>query len=146
MIFLCVPLCIVFGMLGGQINKLFRPIGITLSIIGIYLVFHNHPWWVCLPTLIYGGWLSMGYGENSKLMKWFKSDEIVRIVFSLICCVPPVLCSVFTHLWSMWSIVLILVAFQVRMGSWGKVFGKDILPEDIFRWGAVGLSMSISLI
>lgn len=147
MIFLCIPLCILFGMLGGQINKLFRPIGISLSIFLIYLIWHNHSWLYGLPSLLYGLELTLGYGENSLFMKWFKNDENIRDFYSFICCIPVIISMVLTkNIFSVFGILLIIISFQLRLGSFGKIGKYDILPEDIFRWGSVGLAMSLALI
>lgn len=147
MIFLSVPLVVLFGMLGGQVNKLFRPIGITLTLIATYLLTgHLSTWWICLPTLTYGLVLSFGYGENSKLMKWLKSDEVVRIVFSFMCCVPVWIVIALTNNYlSALGAFAIVGAFQIRMGSWGKIGKYDILPEDLFRYLAIGGAMTWAL-
>ncbi len=141
MIFLCIPLTILFFMLGGQINKLFRPIGVPLSIILC-------SWsWYALSALPYGITLTLGYGENSKLMKWLKSEQKVRIVCGLLDGIPVLIAVLLKHHW--WALVGIpaIVAVEcVRMGSWGKVGKYDILPVDIFRGAIRGIAMVGALI
>jgi hypothetical protein len=147
MIFLCIPLVILFYMLGGQIHKTFRPVGVTLSIIGVYLLWHNHPWWCVLPTLCYAGMLNMGYGVDSKLMKWLQSEQKVRIVLGIIIGVPVLATVALTHNWfALVGFPLIVGCSCIRLGSWGKIGKYDILPVDIFRGLAVGLAMSLALI
>lgn len=154
MIFSCVPLVILFFMLGGQINKLFRPIGVPLSIFCFYLLSHKHPIWMGLPSLLYGFFLTQGYGENSLLMKWLKSEQWVRIVIGLYNTIPVIFTVLFTHnWWALLGVPVIVACSCIRMGKWGtiklfKVLGKDfdILPVDIFRGLAVGLAMSLALI
>lgn len=147
MIFLCIPLVILFWLLGGQINKLIRPIGVPLSIIGIYLISHSYPWWYILPTLLYGFELTLGYGPNSKLEKWLGSDELVRIFYSFMCSLPVIFICALTNKWfNTIGIIGIILAFQIRAGSLGKIGKYDILLEDILRGSSVGLAMSLVLI
>lgn len=147
MIFLSIPLVIIFYMLGGQINKLFRPIGVPLSLFGLYLLSHNHSIFVGLPTLLYGGILTLGYGENSKLMKWLKNEQFVRIVLGILVSIPVILMSIFTHRWvGLLGAVGIIACSCIRMGSWGKIGKYDILPVDIFRGLVLSFSVSMVLI
>ncbi len=147
MIFLSIIPCIIFSMLGGQLNKLFRPIGIPISIILIYLLSHNHPWWCCLPALIYAFELTLGYGENSKLAKWLKDDRLVRYFYGMICAIPIVISCILTwNLYFLPSSILPVIAYQLKLGSWGKIGKYDILPDDLFRGLSIGLAMSLALI
>jgi hypothetical protein len=147
MIFFAIPFVMLSWVLGGQINKIFKPIGVTLSLIVFFFIAHQRPWYCFLPSLLYGFWLAFGYGEDSKLMKWLKDDEKVRIVYSLICCIPPIFTIALTRNWySYFSLIFILGAFQTRFPSLGKIGKYDILPDDILRGLSIGLSMSFSLI
>lgn len=147
MIFLCIPLVIFFGCLGGQLNKLFRPIGIPLSIMGVYLIKYNHPWFCVLPVLLYGFELTLGYGENSKLMKWFKDDRLVRLIYSSLCCIPLTLCVFLTgNYMALLGTFFILLAFQLEFGSWGKIGKYDVLGDDVVRWGILGVCVSFALL
>ncbi len=146
MIFLCVPLVILFYMLGGQINKLFRPIGVPLSIFGMYWAFYPSTVLVALPSLLYGFFLTQGYGVNSRLMKWLKSEQKVRIVLGLMVSIPVVLTVLLTHNWlALLGVPAIVGCSCIRMGSWGKIGKYDILPVDIIRGLVVGLFMSWAL-
>lgn len=147
MIFLsCIPIAL-FWCLGGQINKLFKPIGVTLSLIGCFFLFAHKPWWCVLPSLLYAGELTLGYGEDGKLMKWLQNDELVRIVFSLLCCIPVCFTIALTqNYYAFFSLLLILGAFQLKLGSWGKIGKYDILPDDISRGTSIAIAMSCALI
>lgn len=147
MIFLSIPLVILFFMLGGQINKLFRPIGVPLSFILTYAIWHNYSVWLVAPVLFYGFTLSLGYGENSKLMKWLKSEQLVRIVLGLLNTIPVIILTTLTmHYWNYLFVPIIVAVECIRMGSWGKIGKYDILPVDIFRGLAIGLATSWSLL
>lgn len=147
MIFWCVPLVIIYFMLGGQWNKLFRPIGVPISIIAVYLVLPNHQWWCMLPVLWYGFSLTIGYGIDSKLMKWLKNEQAVRITIGILNSIPIPLIILMTMNWFaiMW-VPIIIANSCLRLGSWGKVGDFDILPVDILRGLTIGLAISFSLL
>lgn len=137
----------VYWWMGGQINKIIRPIAIPLTIVSVYGIWHNHPWYCVLPALLYGFILTIGYGEGSKLMKLLKSDELVRDFYSALCAVPVFITCVLTQKWfSMFGCVGVVIAFQLREGSWGKIGKYDILPDDLFRGLALGLAVSWALL
>lgn len=151
MVFYSVPLSVIFFVLGGQINKLFRPIGVTLSILGCYLLKPNHSPFLVLPVLWYAWVLTLGYGENSRLMKIFKTEQKVRIVLGLLNSVPIMILTVLTFKWWLLFFVPAIVAVEcIRLGSWGSfmLFGKkfDILPVDIFRGLILSIANSCALI
>lgn len=138
---LSIPFITLFWCLGGQINKLFKPIGVTLSLIVFFFIAHHHPWYCILPSLLYGFELSLGYGENSLLMKWLKDDELVRDVYSLLCCIPPIFTIALTQNWNAYfGLLFILVAFQFKLPSLGKIGKYDIITDDILR----GLSIAVA--
>lgn len=146
MIFWSVPLVILFGMLGGQINKLFRPIGIPLSIAAIYAIHHNHEWWCILPTFLYGFLITLGYGPNSKLFEFLQDEELAIDAYSVICCLPIVFTFLLTkNLNAAFGILIVLGAFQIKLGSLGKIGKYDIEINDIFRWSAIGIAMAWAL-
>lgn len=147
MIFWCIPLIVLFEVLGGQISKLFRPIGIPLSLAIVYAIWHNHPFSYIWPSLIYAIVLNLGYGENSKLYKWLGSEQMVRIVYGCLLGLPVVITSALTMNWlALLGFPLIVAACCIRLGSWGKIGRFDILPVDILRGLAIGLAMSFALI
>ncbi len=146
MIFLCVPLVIIFFMLGGQINKLFRPIGVSLGIFGIYLSFYPETFLLALPAFLYGAILTIGYGVDSKLMKWFKKEQYVRIAYGVFLTIPVIITSLLTsNIYAILACPLVVATSCLRLGSWGKIGKYDILPVDIFRGFSVGLAMSFAL-
>lgn len=147
MIFLCIPAVVLFFMLGGQIQKLFRPIGITLSIATMYLICTKDAPLFVIPTLLYGGILTIGYGENSKLMKWLKTEQKVRIIYGILLALPVILSISLTQRWeALLSIPFVVASNMLRIGSIGKIGKYDILPTDIVRGLAVGLAMSWALL
>jgi len=147
LMFLCVPAVVLFFMLGGQVSKLFRPIGVTLSVSTMYLLTTNdHPLYV-IPTLLYGGILLIGYGENSQLMKWLKTEHKVRIIYGILLALPVLLSISLTQRWEVLiSVPFVVASNMLRMGSIGKIGKYDILPTDIVRGLAVGLAMSWALL
>lgn len=147
MIFWCIPLVILFYMLGGQINKLFRPIGVPLSIIGIYYLSHNQPFWYCLPVLWYAFTLTLGYGVNSKLMKYFQSEQTVRIVLGISSALPIIVIAAITMKWLLLIWVPIIVGVEcIRLGKWFSIGKFDVLPVDILRALVVSVAVSLGLI
>lgn len=147
MIFLSVPLVVLFYMLGGQINKLFRPIGVPLTFVGLYWLFYRETWMISLPCLLYGVILTQGYGVNSKLMKWLKSEQAVRIVLGIMVATPIPIVVALTHNWmALFGFPVIVACSCIRLGSWGKIWNYDILPVDIIRGLVLGLSMSWALL
>lgn len=147
MIFISVPLVVIYFLLGGQINKLFRPIGVTLSILTVYGLFHNHPLWCAIPVLWYAFTLTLGYGEDSFLMKWLESEKKVRIVLGVSSALPVLFCSVLTMNWLALIFIPVIVAVEcIRMGKWFSIGSFDILPVDIFRGLALGTAISCALI
>ncbi len=144
---ICILLVILAFMLGGQINKIIRPIAVPLIFMSLYLLNPTHQWWLVLPVLIYGGTLTIGYGDKSKLMKWLKSEQKVRIVSGLLETIPVILITLLTHKWSsLLGVPLIVGTYCLRLGSWGKIGKYNILPVDIFRGLAISLAISWALI
>ncbi len=133
-------------MCGGQLNKLFRPIGVTLSILITYF-FCNNIEWAFAPSLWYAFTLSLGYGENSKLMKWLKSEQKVRIVLGLSSALPILLTVGLTHSYGALVMIPVVVGVEcIRMGKWFSIGKFDVLPVDIFRGLALGLGISLALL
>lgn len=137
MIFLSIPLVVVFFMLGGQLNKLFRPIGVPLSLLGCSCCKLE-----ALPVLWYAFSLTLGYGVDSKLMKVLKSEQKVRIVSGLLNAVPVAVITSITHQW--WDLIgipLIVGVWCIRLGKWGSINSFDILPVDILRGAALSAAI-----
>ncbi len=148
MIFLCIPWIVLAYMLGGQVNKLFRPICVPIILLACFIFFDTtHLWYVILPSLLYGGILTLGYGVDSKLMKWFKHEQTVRIILGVLVGIPVLLTVVLTHnIYGLIGFPLIVSCSCIRMGKWVTIGDFDILLVDIFRGLAVGIGMSLALI
>lgn len=147
MIFITVLPIIVFFMLGGQINKYYRPLGICLSLGLGWLIWHNHPWGCILPSVSYFGILLIGYGEHSLLMKIFKEEQSVRICYGILLGMPVLVTSFLTgNLWAILGFPLVVTSCMVRLGSLGRIGKFDILPTDFLRGLALGCAMCAALI
>lgn len=147
MMFLSIPLCMVLFILGGQVNKLFRPIGVPLVFVGLAFLTKETPWWGILPSLLYGFTLTIGYGENSKLMKWLKDEELVRSAEGLLQAIPILLtCLILQHWFMIFYSLLPMIAYQIREGSFGKIGKYDILPDDMIRGWSIALGISLALL
>jgi len=121
------------GMFGGQKEKGARRFGIP----SIAALTGWESWgWKVLFYLLLIPVLCMGYGHNSIFMKLLNNDTLVRMVYGATLGLPffgfgvrrgAIACAV------------LLVAFLVRAGSAGQVWGMDILIEDIVRYGALAI-------
>lgn len=124
------------GMAGGQkrFSKAVRRIGIpAIALIGSAM----GGWrWKHLAFLFLIIPLSLGYGENSMLMRYIGSDGLVRVAYALLLSVPFWFFGFKRGLIAAGSLTL---AFLVRAGSLGTVswFG-DLLIEDLIRYGVLG--------
>ncbi len=143
MIWLIVPLIVAAWCVAGQQNKVLRPILVPIIGFAGALLFGAYSWWTGLPILLYGIILTIGYGEHSKLMQWLKNETLVRLVFSLLCCIPILLLTWLT--WQPYKILIcfgILGAFQIRGGSIGHIGKYDILLVDILRATAISSAIA----
>lgn len=130
-------------MLGGQINKGLRRFGVpAISLIGIYIriiskwsKIGSKNWWRGWLILLYIPILSTGYGVDSCLMKIFKKDWLVRIMYGLFLALPQVLYCLIVGKYVLLLIPLIglPVICSIRGGSLGKVGKYDLLIEDVLR-------------
>ena len=128
------------GMIGGQgrignikTGKGIRRFGIPF--IAIFTSFSDWKWralWY-LPMI---GILSMGYGENSWLMGICGNEILVRLVYAILLSSP-----FYGFSWKrgLCASFLLTIAFAIRAGSAGQIFGMDILIEDICRYGSLGI-------
>lgn len=144
--FLSIPLVVIFHMLGGQINKLYRPIGCTLSMVICFYLFPHREWFLSLPILFYAFRLTLGDGPNSKLMKVLKSEQKVRIVEGLLSSIPVLVEIMFSHNYLVFLFIpLIVASYCIRLGRWGHIGKFDILPVDIFRGLAIAVGNSLAV-
>ena len=125
------------GMYGGQKNKSVRRFGIPAIAV-------TYGWsWKSLWFLLLIPVLIMGYGENSVLMKLIGVEWAVRAVYACLLSIPF---AFFGLLRWVISAVLLVIAFQVRAGSFGNIpwFG-DLLIEDIVRYGTLSALVIFTL-
>lgn len=150
MTFFALPLVMLFYMWGGQTMKWIRPVGVALSISGVYFLTHgSHPWWWGFLAWIYGFELAFGYGDKSWIHKIAGGDDTkIRLFYGLWCSLAIIATSIVTaHYLSMISVALIFGAFQIHAGAAKfKIFGKyDFLWEDFWRSLAIGIAMAWAL-
>ncbi len=148
--FLGLILIIIAWCLGGQLNKLWRPIAVPIILVILGIEAHNTPTYCLLPSLFYGGLLAIGNGPNSFLFKIFKEEQKVRIAYGVLLALPVAITSVLTmNYLGLIGFPLVVASVMARMGKWGSfnLFGKeiDILPTDILRAFTVGVTMLFAL-
>lgn len=121
------------GMFGGQKEKNVRRYGIP----SIAVLSGWETWrWRTFAYFLFIPTLCMGYGENSWLMGIIGNDTIVRITYAILLSAPF---FVFGLIRATIANVALIMAFLIRGGSAGNVFGMDILIEDVFRYGTLGI-------
>jgi hypothetical protein len=129
------------GMFGGQKNKGARRFGIPgLAVLMSWLSGEFKCKYLSFLLLI--PILIMGYGENSFLMKILGNDTLVRLVYGAILSLPFLFFGIFRWLIALISLV---IAFIIRAGSLGQIWGMDILIEDIIRYGVLGLNIAFNI-
>ena len=135
MIWLLLPVLVVMGMWGGQRTKGIRRFGIpglATTVAGIQDIKDKKSRWRRYLLLLLMFVLAMGYGENSALMKVFKKDWIVRIVYGVILSIPFVVMGI-------WVAPLLLAgAWSIRAGGFKIWGGYDFLYEDLIRYTTLG--------
>jgi len=140
MIWTIVPLIVLLGMWGGQRYKIVRRGGIPT--VATLSALNQKKKWKALGLMLLWGILSMGYGENSWLMKVFKKDWIVRIVYGVVLSLPIYILS--------WKVGLIgtlalPTAWSLRLPSF-KIYKEfDFLWEDAVRYTTLGVIITISI-
>lgn len=123
----------VFGCIGGQNIKAIRRYGITLMAIAIGI--RRKKKFLSLVLTWIGLILSSGYGEDSLLVKIFKKDWIVRIVYGTLLAIP----FLFFHIYS--ALILLPVAFSFRSSRHFNFLKMDWLLEDIIRYSTLGYAI-----
>ena len=135
---------VVFWQIGGQLWKAGRRFGIPLATLGYYWKERAKAdgWLKAISVTLLALVLSMGYGENSKLMGLLKSEFYVRIVYSLLLWLP-----VGFLFWngpiSLLGIPALIAAFQVRAGGFKIWKTYDFLYEDLVRASALWFAIII---
>ena len=121
------------GMWGGQQDKAVRRFGLPAIAMGAGFSFG---WkWKYLAFLLFIPVLIMGYGVDSVLGGFLGHVEwLIRLIYSLLLSVPFIVFGAWRYILAS---VLLVVAFQIHAGSFGQIFGKDILIEDFIRYGTL---------
>ena len=135
MIWFLLPVFIALGMIGGQKIKGIRRFGISglaVTIAGIKDIKDKRLRWKYYTLAILSFLLSIGYGENSFLMKVFKRDWLVRIAYGCILSVP----FLFSGVWL--APILLAGAWSVRAGGFKIYKEYDFLWEDLVRYTTLG--------
>ena len=128
---LIIPIVIVMGMIGGQKFKAIRRYGIPITSLSVGL---KKKKWKTAVLVLLSLVLSMGYGENSKLSKLLGNrDWLVRLVYGLLL---GIILAIFGFVW---SIVILPIAWLVRIPYSFKIGKYDWLWEDFVRYGALGI-------
>lgn len=135
MIYLLLPVFIVMGMWGGQKTKGIRRFGIpglATTIAGIKDIKDKKLRIKRYLLLVLSFILAIGYGENSALMKVFKKDWIVRIVYGCLLSLPFLVMGV-------WAAPFLLAgAWSIRAGGFKIYKDYDFLWEDLARYTTLG--------
>lgn len=128
-------------MFGGQKNKATRRFGIpTFAVIMAWV--SGKFKWKHLAFLLLIPILVMGYGEKSILMKLLNNEILVRLAYGILLSLPFLFFGLFRWLIAMVSLV---IAFAIRAGSLGTIWGMDILIEDIIRGGILLINIVINI-
>jgi len=138
---LIIPIITALGMLGGQKIKAFKRFGIpTVSLaFKVFKESSKKEKKKSLWFLLYGLFLSMGYGESSFIAKICRgADRVTRIVYGLLLSIP--LC----FLDNFWGILFLPLAFSIRAGGF-KIGKYDWLWEDFIRYGTLGTLIYFTL-
>jgi len=135
MIWLLLPVFVIMGMWGGQRTKGIRRFGISglaTTFAGIKDIKDRKVRWRRYFLALLSFLLAMGYGENSWLMKVFKKDWIVRIIYGCLLSIPFLIMGV-------WLAPLLLAgAWSVRAGGFKIYKDYDFLWEDFVRYTTLG--------
>jgi len=135
MIWLLLPIFILMGMWGGQWCKGIRRFGIpglATTSAGVKDIKDKKVRWKVYLLSLLSFLLALGYGENSFLMKVFKKDWLVRIVYGVLLSVPFLVLKV-------WVAPLLLAgAWSIRAGGFVIYKDYDFLWEDFLRYSTLG--------
>ena len=128
------------GCMGGQpqFSKAVRRWGITLFALGCSLRDERKRKraWLLISL---GGILSLGYGETSTFSKVFKKDWQRRIAYGVLLGLP----FVFFGIWI--GLIILPIAFSIRIPYSFKICGFEVLPEDMVRYASLGYVLRVSL-
>ena len=126
-----IPIVTVLGMMGGQFCKpLRRYVLPTASMLMGWKKRNKRKYFLGLLLVI----LSMGYGVDSKLGKILGGkDWLVRLVYGLL------VGGVVAIAGFVWSVIIMPIAFWVRINYSFKIGKYDFIIEDFIRYGCLGI-------
>jgi len=131
-----IGLCGIFWRLGGKegFSKAWRRVGCAVVILMSQIILQN--WIALISTPLLIGAFSLGYGENSKLMKALRNKYLVR----LICGISYALASL-PILWGNWW----LFGFHLAIVSIGVMLAgnQKFKFEDEREEGFIGLIVGL---
>ena len=138
---------------GGQIDKGFRRFGVPgVAAIGVLVKKireEKKRAWMAVLLFLLIPLLCMGYGVDSWLVKIFKKEWTVRLVYGTI--VSTGACGlvivVNSFCWSLIAYWLVAVAvFQIRGGKLFTIGKFDLLVEDLARGAGVGMLLGRAVV
>ena len=135
MIWLLLPVFVLMGLVGGQRIKGIRRFGIpglAVTVAGIKDIKDRKIRWKRYLLVFLMFLLAIGYGENSALMKVFKRDWIVRIVYGILLSIPFLILGVWI------APILLAGAWSIRAGGFKIYKTYDFLFEDLIRYTTLG--------
>jgi hypothetical protein len=85
---------------------------------------------------------SMGYGEDSHLMRLLNNEPLVRFAYAVLLCIPFFFVLPRSHF--LVSSILIIFAFQLHLGAI-KLGKYDLLFEDVARSSAIAAAICLAI-
>ena len=142
---LLVPIITVLGMVGGQWGKWLRRFGIPSTAITYNIIkdiqYKRIRWKKYFLGLL-AFFLSIGYGENSILIKIFRLDWLVRIIYGILLSIPFFLVG---SKYGIPAIIALPIAWSLRLGKFKIYKDYDFLWEDFVRYGTLGCIISYTI-
>lgn len=125
-----IPIVTLLGMAGGQYAKSIRRYAISISALTLSWGRKDKKrWWLTLLAVF----LSIGYGENSKLYKLCGGRQwLIRALYGLMVGVPVALAGF------AWGLLIMPLAYVVRFNYSFKVGKYDWLWQDFYTYSLLG--------
>ena len=137
---------VVLYMAGGQtgFHKIMRRLGVPLSAYISTIKDKKTATRNSILLLLYPI-LSMGYGKNSKIMSIFKLEWLVRLVYSTLVFIPFLIVRAldgqFLSINTLLGYILLIIAYQLRLGGFKITDKVDFLYEDLARGSAIAINV-----